>query len=88
MGTMNISSPGPMKTWSVHQAPLRAALILFAALHVVGKANAACAGHHGCPSVQGLLGDRGRALRDFHRMLEAAGPQAVEGAGVSALLSP
>lgn len=105
--------------------PLRSAFVLFAALHDLGKINAAframleigqpqaagahwevtealldhfdelfasrlraddfarfelyaaCAGHHGRPSVKDALRDRGRTSRDFRRMLDAAGPQAV-----------
>jgi len=110
-------------------SPVRAAFVLFAALHDLGKINAAfrslletgqpqaagahweltealldhfdqqfadrlgtddfarfelyaaCAGHHGRPSVKGPQRDRGRASRDFRRMLDAAGSQAVEDAG-------
>lgn len=111
-------------------SPLRAAFVLFAALHDLGKINAAframletgqpqaagahwevtealldhfdetlaarlgaddfarfelyaaCAGHHGRPSVKDPLRDRGRASRDFRRMLDAAGPRALADAGV------
>lgn len=106
-------------------APLRAVFVLFAALHDLGKINAAframletalpqaagahwevtealldhfddvfaaqlgadefvrfelyaaSAGHHGRPSVKDPQRDRGRASRDFRRMLDAAGPQAL-----------
>lgn len=110
-------------------APMRAAFVLFAALHDLGKINAAyramletrqpqgagahwevteaflehfdqrladrlgaddfarralyaaCAGHHGRPSVRDARRDRGRLSPDYRRMLDAAGAQAVEDAG-------
>lgn len=111
-------------------ASLRAAFILFAALHDLGKINAAfrsmletgqpqgagshwevtealldhfdgklaerlgghdytrfelyaaCSGHHGRPSSKDPQRNRGRASRDYRAMLDAAGSQAIEDAGV------
>lgn len=69
--------------------PLKAAFVLFAALHDLGKINRAfrdmlrrdqpqSAGHHGRPPNRDLMSSNGQPMGVWKQMLDAAGSQALE----------